>query len=201
MAKIIPFEDGRKDDDNLICLKPLEFRRGDWLKGQVIQCLRQEAEKYQAHRRQALVGGHRHLSFVPEHFKLAGGSDYTVLGLYRWRRESLQTRELYRLAGLMECVVNSTSPVLRTDLLRSLYKTIMDLRRRLNMSWLGGSNQFLLPLHPHLYERARFFDKISHTHTLKDLYAVVDQETTVQFDQLAAEYVFYLPQQLVDREG
>jgi len=81
MAKIIQFGNGRKGDDNLICLKPLEFRRGDWRQGQILQCLRSEAEKYQSHRHQAINNGHSHLSFVPEHFSLVSGCDYTVMGL------------------------------------------------------------------------------------------------------------------------
>jgi hypothetical protein len=201
MAKIISFEDGRKVEDNLICRQPFEFRRGDWYEGQVIQALRTEAEKYQAHRREALIGGHRHIKFVPEHFALVGGWDHTILAVYRWRRSDRQAREVYRLAGLMECVVNASCPLLRTDLLHSIYKTILDLRKRLNASWLGGSSQFILPIHPHLYERKRFFERICQADTLKRLYEVVEQETRLQFDLLGAEYVFYLPQRMVQRES
>jgi hypothetical protein len=167
MAKIIDIENGRRADDNLICRKPLEFRRGDRRQRQALQCLRSEAEKYQSHR-------------------------------YRWRENEEQAREFYRLAGLMECVVNSTSPLLRTDLLRSLYKTIIDLRQSLNFSWRGDSSQFLLPLHPHFYRRSHFFDQVLKADTLKALYGAVKCETTVQFDLLAVEYVFYLPQRMVD---
>ena len=198
MGKIIDFESDQKIDDNLICRKPLEFRRGDWRQGQILQCLRSEAEKYQIHRRQALSENHKHLSFVPEHFSLVGGCDYTVMGLYRWRENEDQAREFYRLAGLMECVVNSTSPLLRTDLLRSLYKTILDLRQTLNFSWKGDSSKFLLPLHPNFYRRSHFFEQIQQADTLKILYEAVNQETGIQFDLLAAEYVFYLPQRMVD---
>ena len=198
MARIIPFADGRKADDNLICREPLEFRRGDWRRGQVLQCLRSESERYQTHRHQALANGHSHLRYVPEHFSLLGGCDYTLLGLYRWREREDLAREVYRLAGLMECVVNSTSPLLRTDLLRSLYKTIIDLRRRINVSWRGDSSQFLLPLHPHFYRRDKFFERIQQATTLKVLYESVEQETTIQFNLLSSEYVFYLPQRMVD---
>jgi hypothetical protein len=198
MAKIIDFENGRKADDNLICRKPLEFRRGDWRQGQILQCLKSEAEKYQTHRNQVIANGHTHISFVPEHFSLLGGCDYTAMGLYRWREQEDQAREFYRLAALMECVVNSTSPLLRTDLLRSLYKSIMDLRQSLNFSWRGDSSQFLLPMHPHFYKRNDFFANIIQADSLKTLYQVVEQETKIQFDLLAAEYVFYLPKRLVD---
>ena len=198
IAKIIDFENGRQGDDNLICRKPLEFRRGDWRQGQILQCLKSEAEKYQTHRRQVIADGHKHISFVPDHFSLVGGCDYTAMGLYRWRDQEDQAREFYRLAGLMECVVNGTSPLLRTDLLRSLYKSIMELRQSLNFSWRGDSSQFLLPLHPHFYTRNHFFAKINTAGTLKALYGIVGGECTVQFDLLAAEYVFYLPQRLVD---
>ena len=198
MAKIIDFENGRKADDNLICREPLEFRRGDWHQGQALQCLRVEAEKYQSHRSEAIANGHKHIRFVPEHFSLVGGCDYTVMGLYRWRESEEEAREFYRLAGLMECVMNSTSPLLRTDLLRSLYKTIVELRSSLNFSWRADSTQFLLPLHPHFYRRSHFFDQILEAGTLKALYKTVEHEATVQFDLLAAEYVFYLPKRMVD---
>jgi hypothetical protein len=198
MARIIPFESGRDADDNLICRTPLEFRRGDWRKGRALQCLRSEAERYQAHRRQALAGGHNHLRFVPEHFSLLPGCESTLRGIYRWREREEAAREIYYLAGLMECVVNSTSALLRTDLLRSLYNTIMKLRGRLNMSWTGDSSQFLLPLHPHLYQRSNFFESIHRATTLKALYDTVKGETTAQFNLLAGEYVFYLPQQWIE---
>ncbi|MEJ2363894.1 MAG: hypothetical protein P8017_04295 [Deltaproteobacteria bacterium] len=198
MAKIIDFEDSRKDDDNLICRKPLEFRRGDWRQGHILQCLKSEAEKYQDHRRQAISNGHSHIRFVPEHFSLVGGCDYTVMGLFRWRENEELAREFYRLAGLMECVVNSTSPLLRTDLLRSLYKTILELKKSLNFSWKGDSSQFLLPLHENLYRRSRFFDQILQANTLKALYKTLDREIGIQFDLLAAEYVFYLPKRMTD---
>ncbi len=198
MAKIIDFGDSRKGDDNLICRKPLEFRRGDWRQGHILQCLRSEADKYQEHRSYAITNGHSHLSFIPEHFSLVGGCDYTVMGLFRWRENEERAREFYRLAGLMECVVNSTSPLLRTDLLRSLYKTILELRERLNFSWKGDSSKFLLPLHPQFYRRSHFFDEILQADTLKALYETVEGETKVQFDLLAAEYVFYLPKRMTD---
>ena len=198
MAKIIDLEDSRKGDDNLICRKPLEFRRGDWRQGHILQCLRSEAEKYQDHRRQAISDGHSHIKFVPEHFSLVGGCDYTAMGLFRLRENEEQVREFYKLAGLMECVVNSTSPLLRTDLLRSVYKAIMALRKSLNFSWKGDSNQFLLPLHPHFYRRRHFFDQVLEATTLKALYKTVEGETKVQFDLLASEYVFYLPKRMVD---
>ena len=120
------------------------------------------------------------------------------MGLFRFRENEEQAREFYRLAGLMECVVNSTSPLLRTDLLRSLYKTILALRKSLNFSWKGDSSQFLLPLHPHFYRRSHFFDQVLEATTLKALYKTVEGETTVQFDLLASEYVFYLPKRMVD---
>jgi hypothetical protein len=198
MAKIIDFGDSRKGDDNLICRKPLEFRRGDWRQGHILQCLRSEAEKYQHHRIQAIANGHSHIRFIPEHFSLVGGCDYTAMGLFRWREEEERAREFYRLAALMECVVNSTSPLLRTDLLRSLYKTIMELKKTLNFSWKGDSTKFLLPLHQQFYQRSHFFDEILRCKTLKDLYEKVDCETEVQFDVLAAEYVFYLPKRITD---
>ncbi|MBW1979829.1 MAG: hypothetical protein JRJ12_01290 [Deltaproteobacteria bacterium] len=200
MARIIPFDRGHQADDNLISQAPLEFRRGDWLRGEIIQCLRSEASKYQAHRREALRKGHRHLRFVPEHFSLVGGCNYTARALFRWRQEEDKARDLYRLAGLMECVVNGTCPVLRTDLLHSIYKTISELRQQLRVSWLGGSRQFLLPLHAKYYERTAFFAKICEARTLKGLYDIVELEASVQFDLLATEYVFYLPESLVEAE-
>ena len=198
MAEIIDFGDSRKGDDNLICRKPLEFRRGDWRQGHILLCLRSEAQKYQQHRIKAIADGHTHIRFVPDHFSLVSGCDYTAIGLFRWREEEERARDFYRLAGLMECVVNSTSPLLRTDLLRSLYKSIMELKSTLNFSWKGDSSKFLLPLHRQFYDRNHFFNKILRSSTLKELYENVESETTIQFDVLAAEYVFYLPKRITD---
>ena len=186
-----------RSHDNLIVGKPLELRVGDWRTGYVLMCTRNESQKYEEHRAEALrQENHRHIGLVPNHFTLDDGCHYTMLGLYRHRSDEALMRRVYRLAGLMECVTGASSPVLRTDLLRRFYKTILDEREALNLTWRGSVSHFLFPFHPELRNPNLFLHAVSAAETLKDLYDAVERETETQFNILADSYVFYLPESL-----
>lgn len=202
MAKVIYLADQRSARDNLVLDKPIEFRRGEWETGCALLCTRKESRRFEAHRRAAhKVPGHSHLAQVPNHLKLADGYHYTVRGLFRNRHDPALMQRVYRLAGLMECVTNASSPVLRTDLLRRLYQTIIRERDVLKTVWKGNVGQFLLPLYSDHYNRDLFFHRIRTAASLKQLYTVVEQETTEQFLLLSHHYVIYLPQWLLDAAG
>ncbi len=146
MADVIDIEERLPQKDNLLSVHPLEFRRGPWRSGFAMMCTREESARFEEHRRETLrLKGHEHIAFVPNHFSLDGGYHYTVMGLFRYRAEEALMRRVYRLAGWMECVTRATSPVLRTDLLRRLYKTIQEERQALNIVWRGNIQHFLLP--------------------------------------------------------
>jgi hypothetical protein len=197
MADILDFTPKSKATGNLIVATPLEFRRGDWHGGFAMLCTRQESLRYEEHRADALrYPNHSHLRLVPEHVSLANGYHYTVLGLFRYRHDEVMMRRVYHLAGLMECVMNAPSPVLRTDLLRRFYQSIMEEREALNMVWRGDVKHFLLPLDPSVYILDQFFQSIANARSLKELYSRIHAETNAQFDLLNRWYVFYLPHTL-----
>jgi len=197
MADIIDLRHKQREKNNLITAGPLEFRRGDWHSGYAMLCLREESNRYEAHRLEALSApGHEHIAFVPNHYTLEGGYHYTVIGLFRHRENEELMHRVYRLAGYMECVTNTPSPILRTDLLRRFYKTILEERKELNVVWRGNAQHFLFPLSPDLYSPNRFAQRIAAAESLKGLYKAVELETDTQFDILSRSYVFYIPEHL-----
>ena len=194
MAKLIRLADRSGGHDNLIATEPLELRRGDWPTGWALLCTRVESEHFEDHRRGALgLPGHAHIAFLPVHLKLDGGCHYTLLGLVRNRHDPARMQRVYRLAGLMECVTNAASPVLRTDLLRRVYQNILDEREQLQVVWKGKADQFLLQLYSDHYNRDVFFHRIRSAATLKELYLAVEEQSAEQWRLLCRHYVIYLP--------
>ncbi len=193
MAKIIDIHGKKNIPDNRIISSTFQFRWADWESGNPIQCTLGEAEKYEKHRAETILYGHQHISFVPSHFALTDGYFYTIRGIFDYRNDETMALDVYHLAGLMECVVNSTAPILRTDLLRSVYKKILTLRERLRVKWQGNVNHFLLPIHPDFYNPDLFLNKVNLCETLNDLYKTIKIETRKQYDIIKSTYVFYLP--------
>ncbi len=198
MADIIDFSTRLKPGNNLIASSPLEFRKGEWLSGSAILCMREESEKLEAQRRKA-TPDRPPITLVPNHLRLDGGYHYTFLWLFRLREDEKRMRRLYWLAGLMECATKAPSPVLRTDLVRRFFKIINEEREKLNVAWKGNVRDFLLPLHPEHYNPGAFMDTISNASSLKDLLDGIEQETNSQFDILAHSYVFYVPEAFLSR--
>ena len=195
MAELIDITRKFQHLENLIASKPLEWRRGDWLTGHALLCTRRESERFEAHRIEAYqVKGHKHIGFVPNHFKLDDGYYYTVMGLFRHRGDEAMMRRVYYLAGLMEGVTNAPSPILRTDLLRRVYQSILEERNCLKVVWRGHVRHFLLPLHTEYYNPNIFYHHVVGAESLKDLYQEIRAETDAQFDILAQQYVFYVPE-------
>jgi hypothetical protein len=200
MAELIDLTPKARTLNNLISSQPLEWRRGDWLTGCTLMCTREESSRFEAKRLEAYqVLGHKHIAFVPNHFKLDSGYHYTVMGLFRHRDDEATMRRVYYLAGLMECVTNASSPILRTDLLRRVYKSILEERERLGVMWRGNAAHFLLPLHTEYYNANLFYHHIVSAESLKDLYQKLQSEIDTQFDILAQHYVFYLPGTSIDK--
>ena len=201
MAELIDLTQRLPNLDNLIVPAPLEWRRADWLTGFVMQCTREESKRFEVHRLEAYrVEGHKHIGTVPNHFRLDGGYHFTVMGLFHHREDEAAMRQVYYLAGLMEAVTNAPSAILRTDLLRRVYQTIMEERERLGVIWRGHVRNFLLPLHADHYNSNLLFHRIGSAESLKDLYQQIQAETDAQFKILAQCYVFYLPERFLMRD-
>jgi hypothetical protein len=198
MADIIDLSSRLKSGHNLITVSPLEFRKGEWLPGSAILCTREESSKLEAQRRK-LTPDRPPVTLVPNHFTLDGGYHYTCLWLFRFREDENLMRRLYRLAGLMECVTKAPSPVLRTDLVRRFFKLINEEREKLNVSWKGNVRNFLIPLQAKDYDHRTFTDTIGLAQSMKELLDGIERETNSQFDILAKNYVFYVPETFLSR--
>ena len=199
MADIIDLSSRLKPASNLIAISPLEFRRSEWLSGNAVLCTREESAKLEAQRRKS-TPDRPSITIVPNHIVLDGGCHYTCLWLFRFREDEKRMRRLYFLAGLMECITKAPSPVLRTDLVRRFFKIINEEREQLNVSWKGNARNFLLPLHAGHYEPNIFIDTISSAPSLKELLAGIEKETNSQFDILAGNYVFYVPETFLSKQ-
>lgn len=198
MADVIDLSRRLPGRDNLITAAPLEFRRGDWRGGHALMCTRTESVRFEKHRQEAFSRpGHEHIGFVPNHFTLDDGCHFTTLGLFRYRADEALMRRVYRLAGLMECVTNAPSAILRTDLLRRFYQNILAERDSLKVVWRGNVQHFLLPLHTDLHNPNLFFHHIANCESLKELFAAIEEETNLQFDLIANNYVIYIPDNFI----
>lgn len=193
MAEVIDLVQ-RKKASTLVTARPVEFRWGEWTSGTAWLCARSESEKFEAHRLEARrLAGHSHIQWLPNHVKLDGGSHYTAKALFRHRNDEGAMRRIYRLAGMMECVTRGVSPVLRSDLLRRIYDAILEERKALHVVWRGSADRFLLPLYLHHGVVERLLARLMPVESLKELFAVIDQETAFQFDLLTSDYVIYVP--------
>lgn len=198
MADIIDLSSRLKPANNLIAISPFEFRKSEWLSGNAVLCTRAESAKLEAQRRKS-TPDRPPITIVPNHVTLDGGYHYTCLWLFRFREDEKRMRRLYFLAGLMECVTKAPSPVLRTDLVRRFFKIINEERDQLNVSWKGNARNFLLPLHAGHYDPGVFIDAVSSAASLKELLAAIEKETDSQFDILAGNYVFYVPETFLSK--
>ncbi len=194
MAQVIEFDGHRRHADTLLCRRPLEFRLGNWPTGFALLCTRGEARRFE-HRLQQQAGDSQSdpIVKVANHIRLDDGCHFTVQGLFRHRRDEDRMRRVYRLAGLMECVTSVSSPVLRTDLLRHVYRTILDERAALAVAWRGNVTHYLLPLYCQHYNRDLFFHRVRTAESLKAFYSVIADETEEQFRVLSRDYVIYVP--------
>ncbi len=193
MADIIDLSSRLKPANNLIAVSPFEFRKNEWISGNAVLCTREQSARLEDQRRKS-TPDRRPITIVPNHVVLDGGYHYTCLWLFRFREDEKRMRRLYFLAGLMECVTKAPSPVLRTDLVRRFFKIINEQRTQLNVSWKGNARNFLLPLHAGHYGPGVFIDAVGSAASLKELLAVIEKETDSQFDILAGNYVFYVPE-------
>ena len=132
MGKIIPLR--RKRDappDNLIVSAPFEFRRSDWDALWFTQMLKHQSAALEMHRKETLQRGETGVSRLPAHHALKGGAAYTIYGMYAHKNDGAKMREVYYLAGLVDCMINQVKSLLRTDLIRDVYKKVMALKSAL----------------------------------------------------------------------
>lgn len=186
MAKIIPFEKrSSKRPDSLITSTPWEFRRACWKSKYFIQMLKVHWNGLEYRQ-----GNGREL---PPHFVLRNGLAHTIHGIYVYRNNQDKMKEVYYLAGLVDCMINRTNPVMRTDLIRDIYKKIRDLKRILHINWYGPMDRVLFPIDIRFFNLLAYEKSLSRAETLKELYGLIRGGTDDMFQVLSAEYIFFTP--------
>ncbi|MBW1997910.1 MAG: hypothetical protein JRJ29_08085 [Deltaproteobacteria bacterium] len=135
----------------------------------------------------------RTLSHLPPHYILKGGVGHTVRNLYLHRHHEPTMRDIYYLAGLIDCMINQVNPVLRTPSIQELYSKVTTLQTLLSVKWQGPLDHVLCPIDRHLFNDLRYRQAISRAKTMKDLYREIREGTGRMFDILSHEYVFYTP--------
>jgi len=53
---------------------------------------------------------------------------YTIRSIFLYRSNEEKMREVYYLAGLVDCMINRVHPLLRTDSISEMYKKIITLK-------------------------------------------------------------------------
>ena len=194
MAEIIELP-GRESPvpDDLICRSPLEFRKAEWGTGHFVQMLKSQSEKLGSHREEVFGKGGKAPWNLPPHYSLQGGMAGTIQALFLSRRDEKRMREIYYLAGLIDCMINQVHHILRTDLLRDMYKKVFALKAELNVRWYGTIDQVLLPIDPWFFSEAEYRASLRNAETMQKLYQGIRTGTDEMFDILALEYVFYCP--------
>jgi hypothetical protein len=182
-----------KAPDNVITWRPFHFRRSDWGSQDFLQMSKSQSAKLEAHRQESYEKGEKAPSQVPPHFTLKGGMAFTIRALYVHRNDEGKMREVYYLTGLMDCMINQVNPILRTDLLRDMYKKVFSMKEDLRVNWYGPLDQVLLPIDTWSYDESVYRSALSRAHTMKGLYQAIREGTEEMFDILAFEYVFYCP--------
>ena len=186
MAEIINLQDKlRKTEHNLISLSPWEFRRAEWKTVHFVQMLRSQSVKLKQHR--------ENICDLPSHFLLKGGTDSTIRAIYANREDSSRMREIYYLIGLMDCMINQVNPLLRTDLLKALYKRVFAMKEEFNIHWYNSLDNVLLPIDSKFYNEFAYQASLKKACTMKELYRAIRRGTDEMFDILSLEYVFYCP--------
>ena len=194
MATIIKLQEKPETPpDNLITSKPWEFRRADWASSYFIQMLRSQSAKLEKHRKEIYQKGGKGIWHLPSHFAHNGGMAYTIHGMYNYRNNEEKMREVYYLAGLIDCMINQVNPLLRTDLIRDMYKKVLVLKKILNVNWYGHLDHVLLPIDSHCYNPLEYRETISRAKTMKELYHFIRRGTNEMFDVLSQDYIFYTP--------
>jgi hypothetical protein len=187
MGKIIHIQDRfqKLPPGDLITSGPWEFRRACWRTPFFAQMLRPLAEK--------LDSSGPPVASVPPYFSLKGGLSSTIQAMYANRRDEDRMRETYYLVGLTDCMINQVNPVLRTDILRAMYKKVFAMKADFNIHWHESLDQVLLPIDSRFYDDAAYRSTIRRAATLEALYRTIREGTDDMFDVLSLEYTFFCP--------
>jgi hypothetical protein len=195
MGEVIHLFKGPKPgEQDIITARPLEFRKTRWESACFIQIRRTQTLLLEKSLYAGQENGPWRPTSLPPHVELSGGLFNTIAALFSHREDEATMREVYYLTGLMDCMINQVNPVLRTDLLRDMYRRIFKMREELKVGWYARPlDRVLLPIDPSLYDEGLYRKNITEAGTLKDLYAVIRKGTSEMFEVLSEHYSFYCP--------
>jgi hypothetical protein len=185
MADIIQLHKKLSDRDDVIALRPWEFRKARWKSNHFIQMSRADW-----HEAKYLNRGP---SEFPPHLILKDSLANTIMGIYYYRNNTERMKEVYYLTGLIDCLVNQVNPLLRTFLINGIYKKISFLKDVLDVNWYGHIDQVLLPIDARFFNHEEYRRAISRSESIKDLYDLIRQGTEKMFEILSLEYLFFTP--------
>jgi hypothetical protein len=187
MGKIINFRKvSETAPEDIITLNPWEFRRAEWKSRHFVQLFRSHWEEAKG-QKEKIIKPPRSAHI------LKGGMANTISGIYQYRDNTDKMKEVYYLAGLIDCMINQVNPLLRTDHLGNIYNKINTLKRILDVRWYGPVDQVLLPIDSRFHDQQGYRAKLSGTMTMKELYNLIRNETNDMFEILSSMYIFFIP--------
>jgi len=189
MGEIIQFKKASRQSGDPASSHTFEFKKAEWKSIHFIQMLRSQSEKLE----NPGPGNSYNHTHLPMHFVLKDGNACTIQNLYYYRHSEEKMKEIYYLAGLIDCVINRVCPLLRTEMVNDIYRKVVTLKKLLNVNWYGHMDQVLLPLDLHLYNISSYNNQLSQQKTMKELYDFIRMGTDTMFKILKTEYVFYTP--------
>ena len=191
MAKVIRLYPNReKSRNNLITTSPWEFRWAESGSRFFRQVLKRDAALVEKTR--GFRGCDAPVSVAGWH-DLKGGLGNTIQALFLQRDDEEKMRQIYYLAGLVDCMINRRHPLLRTRHLRGLYGKVMTLKSIFCLNWYGPIDQVLLPLHAAGLGFTGYPTTLARAATMQELYRIIRKATDDMFDILSRDYVFYAP--------
>ncbi len=155
--------------------------------------LRSQSGVLEKHRKEVYENGAGRVYHLPPHYVLTGSMAFTIQGLFRYRENEEKMREVYYLAGLIDCIIHQVTPLLRTAAIKEMYGKITTLKAFLDMNWYGSMDQVLLPLDAQFHNESEYRGSLVKAPTMIELYRVIKEGTEEMFEILSHEYTFYTP--------
>ncbi|MGD9125065.1 MAG: hypothetical protein PVG60_08220 [Desulfarculaceae bacterium] len=194
MTKCGPsFPGGEDPPDHVITDSPMRLRWGDWRTTQIIQVHVGAAALYEHQRAELLAQGRQLGAHMPPHFVLDGALRDIALGLLRHCHNPGSQEEVVLLSALMEALVNTPCPILRTDLIRRVYQEVEDLSARLNLRFGGRVGRFLLPINEDAANPGLFSRTLATINDLQHFFTTLREIAEERYQHLRKDYVFYFP--------
>ncbi len=151
------------------------------------------AAAYEDHRQECLEQGRDPSGQMPAHFSLEGSLQETALALLRHHQNAAALEEVTYLSLLMEALVNTPCPILRTDLIRRVYQEVDGLSQRLSLRWRGRAERFMLPLNEDALRPRALEQDLARVDNLQDFFNILRQTAAARYRSLAKGYVLYFP--------